>query len=306
MSKESALNLVASQPAEIRPSLVTGPTPENAKAAANPAVENKGALPDSPHSAQLAHLMKKEAKFQQDREAFKKEQEEFRAIKAKVEDVYKKTEAFEATRKVDPIKAMRDLGFSEKEIIDYLSQDEVQIPPEERAQKAVQAEIEKFKQEQLKEQKEAQTKKDQDIIQTFRGQLKTLLQSNTDKYEIASYYGPQAEELMFNIAVEEAKEGRTIDIHSIAEDVEDYYMKEYESLKKLKKLTPQQEVQVETKKVDRTRTITPPEDIVKPKVSTLTNKIMATSASLARPSGAETREQKRERLEQMIRNGWTR
>lgn len=290
---------------EVRVSPVTGIIPENAKEMANPSVENGGVVPPSPHSTQLSHLMKKEARLQTDKEAFKKEQEEFKALKARVQEVYDKAENFEKTRKVDPVKALKELGFSEKEIIDYLSIDDPELSPEERAQRAAQAEIKKFRDEEAEKALQARKNNDSQLVEKFKKDVSALIQADLEKYELCAHYGPAAEQLIFDIAVEEAKEKRPIDIASIAEDVEKFYIEDFDSVKKLKKLTPHEEAIVEeAKEIQRSRVVHPPQEIVKPRATTLTNKITATSASLAKPTDrVETRDEKRARLEQMIRGG---
>lgn len=291
---------------EAKSSPVTGPIPVEGTKVINPELQ----------STQLSHLAKKESKMMADREAYKKEreaflkeQEEFKSVKVRVEDVYKKAMAFEETRKKDPIKALSDLGFTEKEIVDYLSREEetAKISPEDLAKKAAQDEIQKYKDEQTKKADEAQKANDTTQIQKFRGQLTSQITANPEKYELCAHHGAVAEEIMFGIALEEAKEGKTPNIESIANEVEEFYLKEYESMSKLKKLTPKQEAVLQAKQPERSRVVQPPEALQKPKVTTLTNRIAPTAAAAAKAvSVPETREQKRARIEQLIRNGLTR
>lgn len=309
MSKESALSLASqNQPApEVRVSPVSGNIPENVKEEANPAVENGGIVPQPLHSTELNQLAKKEAKLLAERDAFRREQEEFKTLRTRVQEVYDKAQAFETTRKADPLKALKELGFNEKEIIDFLSLEDAsaQISPEERAQKAAQAEIQKFKDEAAKEKQDALQAKNQALVQEFKGQLTSVVSKNPEKYELCAYHGPVAEEIMFEIAVQEAKEGKAPDVASIANDVEEFYMQQFESMKKLKKLTPQQEAVLEaSQQPERSRTVHPSQDIVKPRMTTLTNKVATTAASFAKPlNRVESREEKRSRLEAIIRNG---
>lgn len=305
MSKETAMNFATNhQPvvSEVRVSPVTGAVPENAKEAANPAVENGGVVPPSPQSSQLAHLAKKEQKLQFEREAFKKEQEEFKALKLRAQEFYDKAKAFEDTRKLDPIKAMKDLGFTEKEIIDYLSQEEA---PKPTTEEVVQAELKKYKDEEIKKAQEIQKANDTVLVQKFREQLTSTIAAEPEKYELCAHHGAVAEEIMFEIAVEEAKSGQTPNVKSIADEVEDFYLQQYQAMSKLKKLTPKEEALLEAKQPERTRVVHPPQEVVKPKPTTITNRLAATSAALIKPSSrTETREEKRSRLEAMIRNGF--
>ena len=303
MSRDAAMTYATGGQApvpEVKVSPVTGVVPEKAKEAANPAVENGGTVPTPLVSTQLSHIAKQEAKVLADRQALKKEQEEFKALKARVQEVYDKAQKFEETRKADPIKAMKELGFSEKEIIDYLAQEEA---PKPSTEEIVQAELKKFKEEEAKKLAEAQKANDQVVINKFKTQLSSIVSSEPEKYELCAHHGPIAEEIMFNIALQEAKEGRPIDPKSIVEDVEEFYLNQFQAMSKLKKLTPKEEaILVAKQEPERTRVVHPPQDVPKPK--TLTNKIAATTAAIAKPvNRPESREEKRARLEAMIRNG---
>lgn len=302
MSKETALAMSAPTAPEAKASPVTGAVPTDAKTVANPAVENGGVVPPSLASTQLSHLAKKEAKLQAERDQFKKEREEFEELKTKVKGVYDKATLFEETRKKDPIKAFKELGFTEKEIIDYLAQEEA---PKPSTEEIVQAELKKFQDEQTKKAKEIQAKRDQETVQKFKIQLSDVVKSDPQKYELCAYHGPMAEQLMFDIAVEEAKAGEAPDPKSIADDVEEFYLNQFEAMRKLNKLTPKQEAVLEKAQPERSRTVHSPQDTVKPKATTLTNKIAATSASIAKPK-SESPQEKRARLEALVRQGLTR
>lgn len=308
MSRDAAMNYAnqgQAPVAEVKVSPVTGAIPEKAKEEANPSVENGGSVPQPMVSTQLSHIAKQEAKILAERQAFKKEQEEFKAMRARVEEVYNKANAFEETRKKDPIKAMKDIGFTEKEIIDYLAQEEA---PKLSTEEVVQAEIKKYKEEEENKAKEAQKKNDQVLIQKFRGQLNDVVKADPAKYELCAHHGAVAEEIMFEIAVEEAKTGQVPDVKSIADEVEDFYLQQFQAMSKLKKLTAKQEAILEAKEPERSRVVHPPQDLVKPKTTTLTNKIAATTAAIAKPQNrTETRDEKRARIEALIKaNGLTR
>lgn len=307
MSKEQAMSYATHMnpiTPEVRSSPVTGMVPENAKEAANPAVENGGVVPQPMVSSQLNHLAKKEAKLLAEREAFKKEQEEFQVLRTRAQEFYDKAKAFEDTRKADPIKAMKDLGFTEKEIIDYLSQEEA---PKASTEEIVQAELKKYKEEEQLKVVEAQKVNDQKLITQFRTTLSSIVTKDPEKYELCAHHGAVAEEIMFELALQEAKEGKIPNPESIAQEVEDFYYQQFEAMSKLKKLTPKEQAVLEAAKPERTRVVHPPQDVVKPKATTLTNRIAATTAAIAKPANrTETREEKRSRLEALIRNGLTR
>ncbi len=296
MSKETALAMTSAPVAEAPISPVTGIV----KDSPNPAIENGGIVPQPLVSTQITHLAKKEQKLLEEREVFKKEMEAFKEREAKVKEVWEKATAFEETRKKDPIKALRDIGFTEKEIVDYLSQEET---PKLSTEEVVQIELKKFKEEEAKKVKEEQAKKDQGEIQRFKNRISSVILSNPEKYELCAYNGPAAEEIMFGIALEEAKSGVVSTPEQLAEEVEEFYLEQFEQMKKLKKLTPKQEALLEGKEPIRSRVVHAPQEVVKPK--TITNKMTVTSAALAKPSDKiETPKEKRARLEAMIRNGW--
>lgn len=304
MSRESAMSLAAPVTPEVNISPVTGIVPENVAEAANPSVENGGAIPQPMVSTQMSHLAKKEAKLLAEREAFKKEQEEFQSIKTRAQEFYDKAKAFEEGRAKDPIKALRDLGFTEKEIVDYLSQEEA---PKPSTEEIVQAELKKFKDEEAKKVTDAQKAKDEQLVTQFKSQLSAVVAANPEKFELCAHYGSIAEEIMFGVALEEAKDGKTPDAQSIAEDVEEYYLNQYKAMGSLKKLTPKQEVAQITPPPERSRVVHPRQDIVKPKATTLTNKIAATSAAVAAQKRHETYQEKRARIEAAIKeHGLTR
>lgn len=304
MSKESALSMASQNqpPSEVRTNPITGNIPENAKQAANPAVENAGVVPQPLQSTQLAHLAKKESKLLADRQAFQKEQEEFKTLKARVQEVYDKAQAFEKTRKEDPIKALREVGFTEKEIVDYLSQEDA---PKPSTEEVVQAEIKKFKDEEAQKVVEAQKTRDQQLVEQYKSQIPTLLAANPEKFELCHYYGSVAEELIFETAIEWAKAGKTPDTKAIAEDVEEYYEGLYREAGKLKKFAPAVVAPI-IKTPERSRIVHPPQEVEKPKPTTLTNRLVPTGAAVERGAARkETPQEKRARLEAMLRAGFT-
>lgn len=295
--------LTAPQTPEIKPSPVTGAVPENAKEAANPALENKGVVPQLP-STQLSHIAKKEARVLADREVLKKEQEALRLDREKVDQILKIKNDFDETRKKDPIKALRDIGFTEKEIVDYLSQEDA---PKLSTEEIVQLEIKKMREDDAKKATEAQKANDTILVNKFKSSLSEVVATDPLKYELCAHHGPMAEEIMFNLAVEEAKEGKIPDPKSIAEEVENFYYEQKISMDKLKKFAPKEDlVPLTPKVIERTRTVHPSQDVVKPKATTLTNKLAATSAAIAKPANrTESPSEKRARLEAMIRIGFS-
>ena len=113
MSKEAAMASLTGTPA---PAAAVTPATETSAAAAKP------------ESDRFAHLAKREAHLV-NRDKDLKERE----LKAKA--LLDKGELFEATRKKNPVEALKLIGFTETDILNYLAeQDSVPDPtPEEKA-----------------------------------------------------------------------------------------------------------------------------------------------------------------------------
>lgn len=305
MSKESAMAMTGST-APVNHSILTGEIPNGvstnpgltAEQTTNPVVER--AL----DSDRFAILAKKEAKIVREQQAFKAEQAKLADEKTRLTEFYNKIQRYEELKKADPIAAIKELGFSETDLFNYLSGQEKKEPTtEELASKAAQDAIDKFKVEQSKIQNEAQKARDDGIIKRFRGQIGESIEKNKDKYEYCAFNGPLAQELAFDLVNQVLKDSKGSELLSIDEAldmVENYYEEQDKSMSTLKKRQPKVEAApIKSKEPERTRTITPP--IGAPATKTLSNKVSPTVASTVKR--VETHEQKKTRLIEALKRG---
>lgn len=221
MSRESALELLTTGSVTPPPATVEAtPAPEAPKETPKPAEDDK---------ARFERLAKHEAKVQADRAALKAEQEASQKQIKAAQDVYKQYSDFEAARKNDPIKALKMLGITEAELVNFLAAEE--LSPEAKAEKAVDAKIKEYeakvqaeKDAQTKAQTEAQTQAEQKAVSDFQGQVSTLVKSNKDKFEYCNWYGKEAEDLIWETVVEYHKlDGELLNAQEAAELVENFY-----------------------------------------------------------------------------------
>lgn len=305
MSKESAMAMTGST-APVNHSILTGEIPNGvstnpgltAEQTTNPVVER--AL----DSDRFAILAKKEAKIVREQQAFKAEQAKLADEKTRLTEFYNKIQRYEELKKADPIAAIKELGFSETDLFNYLSGQEKKEPTtEELASKAAQDAIDKFKVEQSKIQNEAQKARDDGIIKRFHGQIGESIEKNKDKYEYCAFNGPLAQELAFDLVNQVLKDSKGSELLSIDEAldmVENYYEEQDKSMSTLKKRQPKVEAApIKSKEPERTRTITPP--IGAPATKTLSNKVSPTVASTVKL--VETHEQKKTRLIEALKRG---
>lgn len=278
MSKDSAVAMVAGIPAPP----VAQVSPQAIEVKAQPEQSTKAL-----ESPRIAMLMKKEAELVRQREEFKKQQELFGkdsdSLKAKSSEYDKFMEAQGRSK----AEAMRMLGWTQEDIVNAMAEMEDKTPPEERARRAAQDEIAKFRQEEAKRQAEAKAVKDKSLIDNFRADIGKQVTADPVKYEYINHYGPVAEELIYNTVEETLRDsGELITIQEAADMVEAYYDGEAEKLLAKNKLKAklQAQVPVETK----------PKAEHKPS-PTLSSKTIATTASTT-VYKKETPSEKRERL----------
>jgi hypothetical protein len=293
MSKETAL-------ASLTASIPTAPT-GTATIPASP----EGAIAPAPKaeldSTRLNHLMKKESELVKQREAYKKEFESFQAEKEKMKEIQTKLNQFEEMKVKDPIKALKLMGFSEADLINFLSGEEDKSTPEEKATKIAQTEIAKFKEEQAKKEQEQVEKRNSELITQFKSDINKTITSDPIKYEFCNHYGAVAEELIYDTVNEVLKEsGELITTKEAAELVEEYYEESYKAMNTLKKVSataaPTTEQQLEQKKEEAKDKFLKPQP-----AKTLTNKTTATVASTT-VFKKETPSEKKARLIQKLYN----
>lgn len=298
MSKEAAMALATGQPVtQVNPSLITGDM--GAVATPPPPTEVPGL--DSDRFAQFA---KKEAKRVQEEKIFKEERAQFEEERTKLRTVADKIHAFEEKRKTDPVSALKDIGFTETEVFNFLAaQEKKEATPEEVARAIAVEEVTKFKEEQASAAAELQKAKEVKLVSSYTASVVAAIKSDPEKYEYANFYGESAQELGLEFATQCAKLGQTVpDAKEVADYVENYYEEADQAMATIKKRQPKIESQTTDgakKEPVRTRTVTPPVGFTPSK--TLTNKTTATVASTI--SRKETHEQKKERLIAAVKAG---
>lgn len=276
MSKEAAMAIATGTPVIAEAPPITTQTPLASE-------------PVSLESTRFAQFAKKEAQLVKEREAMKLE-------RAKYDEVNKKVQAFEDKRKTDPVAALRDVGFSETEIFNFLAAEtdakEKASNPEEIARRVAQEELKKRDDEQSKNAQTAQEKKNAEIIDTYKKSITDVIKNGADKFKANTHFGPVAEEMAFLVAEEAVKAGDDApSAQEAAEIVEEYYKMQYEDLKTL--FEPKVQAKVEAPVAqDKTKTLAPMLQHNKPK--TITNQVVATTASTIQKK--ESRSEKRERL----------
>lgn len=306
-------------------SMLTGQAPSVAQTSTEGQVATVGPeVPKAPDQGQLdssrfAQLAKKEAQLVKEREETKRDREAIAAEKAKLKAIQEKFARFEEKRKTDGIAALKELDYTEADFFNWAAAQEKPEPtPEEKiaqaAEAAAEARIKKFEEEQQAKLAKEQAERDQSLITSFKSDISSALEASKEKLEYCAYYGPLAEELAYEFVVEAVRQSQGKDCptaQEALEAVEAYYEEQDKAMSSIKKRSPQQqptpEPEATGKAPERSRTVTPgypKEEQPKPTINksrTLSNAATATVAS-TRPR-VETREQKRERLMEYLRNG---
>jgi hypothetical protein len=258
------------------------------------------------NSKAFSHLAKKEAELQRQRQ-------EINAEKAKIDGINKQYNEFLRQKKEDPIAALKTLGFSEADVFNYMAaQQPVEQTPEEKAVAAASAaaelKIKAFEEAQAKKELEQQKAADNTLIRGYRNDVAKVIQSDPNKFEYCAYHGPVASDLIYEtvLAVVKNSGGKDVpDPHEAAEMVEEYYEQQDQAMMTLKKRQPKLPASTPppAKEPERTRTLVEKPKYEPPKPArTLTKNATVTAAS-AKSVSNETRDQKRERLMQRLRDG---
>lgn len=281
MSKESALALIPSTPTSVLP--VEAPALETPKE------------PTQLDSTRFSHLAKKEQQLQKEREAFKLEQRLINEEKEKLKPIHEKLQKFEELKTKDMVAAIKSLGFSDTDVMNYFASLEDTSTPEEKATKAAQSEIQKFKDEQSRLQAEAQAKSGERLVNDFRKNVDTLITSDKDKFEYCNYYDTEAKALIEEtmLSVIEQSEGNDVDYKEVVQLVEDFYEERDKSMNSLKKRNPIKETPIEQQieqKIEEKLSERP-----KSNSNALSSKASASISSTQSPKN-ESREDKKARL----------
>jgi hypothetical protein len=317
MSRESALAQVPQ--ADIPPSVPFTETPNGTKAP-----DNEMETPSTPStpepelkSTPFSRLAQQEAELVRRKQEFARERDQVNSEREKLLQVKKTYDEYLQAKQKDPIQALKMLGFTETDIINYLAdQAPVEETPEQKAAKAgeaaAEAKIKAFEETQRKKGLEEQERADRALVDTYMSSVGQTLTANKDKFEYCNYFGDQAKEQIYEtVKAVIALEGEAITPMEAAEMVEAYYEEtDKEMSTTIKKRQPKEPTPApETPDViTRTRTVTPgfpnepqPNPVIQ-KSRTLHQAATSTMAS-ARLNRNETKEQKRERLIEALRSG---
>lgn len=244
-------------------------------------------------SARFAAIAKKEQRAVHRELELKKKELELQAKEKELTAKLTPFQEFELQRAKDPVAALRGLGFSETDIFNWLAQSEKkELTPEEKAEAAAQKKIDEFKKEQADKETQTKTRAEQETIARFKTRLKGFLEVNKEKYEHCAYQGVIAETEAYFLTEQIAKDtGKLPSIDEVYTALEQFYDDEHQARLKLKKYQPKVEPEVIQQ---------PKKDEPVPRgTKTITNAATATIASTVKR--VETREQKRERLINQIR-----
>jgi hypothetical protein len=305
MSREAAMAIAASN----TPATTEAPALENNAALAAVEGEKAPAAPvDDLVSTRIAQIAKKEAKYQAEVEAYKKQLAEFNQNKAKFDPFYERYKQFEEMKAKDPVAAIKLLGFSDTDYINFVAGQEDKSTPEERAEKIAEAKIAAFEKKQQEKEAAALNQRHQETISQFQKSIGNTIKADPEKFELCNFYGEAAEQLIYETVNEGFKQELETNPDAVpmsaaeaAELVEAYYEEHAAKMAALKKLNKQKteiEAPVAAKKDEPLRAEVKPG---MPKKTTLTNNAAPTvAATVKRP---ESRTEKRERLMAALRAG---
>lgn len=290
MSKEGALAVATGTPA-----------PQGAKnehTTESPAAAIPAGTPTDEQRVQA--LIKKEVSLVKDREALKKKETEWQQKVEQAEKLLARDKEYDETKKTDKIKALKMLGWDDNDIFEALAESAPrEKTPEELARAAAQDEIKKENDRRAAESKDAESKRNADLIKGLQVKISTVVDKNPDKYEFCKFNGKIAEDLIYSTIEEVVKsEGKLLTAEEAADLVEGYYEEQaklMDGLKKRKPVAPAEPAQVEQVAEVKAQ----PQQAGKPK--TLTNNVRPTATASAPKK--ETAEQKRARLEDALRQG---
>ena len=204
-------------------------------------------------SVRLNQLMKKEARLVQEREQFKKEREQYLKEAEETKKWTDMRNEFERLKSSDPIQALKFAGFSETDLMNFLSSNQEEVTPEQKAVKLAQQEINKFKEEQAKKEKDLldaqeKSKREQEskILEKFQSDIAEHIASDSEKYELCNFYGQQAQDLVYEVISTGLRESNEmLSIDEAAKMVEEYFEEQANQMISLKKLAPKQPKVVE-------------------------------------------------------------
>lgn len=296
MSKESALAQATGTPA---PALDASTAPKDQVLDASTTPNTTSSDPN------VQALLKKEVRLVKEQEAFKLKQREWEEKVKRADALLERDRQFDETKKKDSFAALKMLGFTDTEIVNGLA---AATPSEKTAEETA----EEIARRVLKENndaldvkaKEAEAKKNVEVIDRFQKSIGSMIDANPDKYEFCKFNGSAAQELIYETVAETLKDsGKLLTVSEATDLVEKYYEDRSAEMTKLKKLTPKEAV-TEVKAEPKRETVVHPKiDDNKPRpTKTLTNRVAPTVTTGQR---SESPSEKRERLAQVLRSGDT-
>jgi len=305
MSREAAMAVATAGANHPHPSNPAPTATVPSQSQAQPQTANQGLpstqTPPDVNAQRMALFAKKEAQLQAEREKIKAEWAEKKRVLDQAQEYNKKWEQFEALKKTNKQEALKMAGFSVEDLVNLAADENGKVKSPEEIAKEVEEKVEKKVDEKLaaREQKLTQ-EQNQKLINNFKGQIKAQMTKNADKYDAAIVYGAEAEGLAYHFVVENLKQNPDEPLMTVSEALEmanKYYQDKLDAAgyKKAPKV----------ENVPHGTTTTE----VKPALTsansgrsrTLTNAVTATSQALN--PGKETKEQKRERLINALREG---
>lgn len=313
MSKESAMALFGAQTSGNTPTTQEPPAAQAVNEVNTPASGAPATTGEPLKSQRFNEFAKKEAEIVRMRQ-------QIAADRKELEEPMRVYKEFQTKKSSDPIAAMKLLGFSETDIFNYMA---ASAPPEltaeekaiKAAEAATDAKIKAFEDAQAKKQTDQQAIVDKQSIQSFQAELGKTIQANKEKFEYCAYKGEEAQDLAYELTVAVFRDTKGKDLLKPEEAIqmaEDHYEAEDKAMSGIRKRQPAESkapVAAPSAPV-RTRTMVTnhgagPVETPKPTLNhtrTLTNAATSTMASM-RQARNESKDQKRERLINMLRGG---
>ena len=319
MSKASALSLLSGVPAAeiqtqaslLTPDVKTHDKPDlkvtSADPPAAPNVDDKAEPKDELNSSRLAIFAKKEAAIQREREALKKEREDWeKGEKAKAAEIVAKGKQFDETFSKDKLAALKMLGYSDADIINMVTavEEKKEIPslPKEEIERIAEEKTKALREELAAEKKQLAQERDERLISNLKSSIKDTIKNKAEKYDYCNFEGEEAESQAYEFIVHELKETKgahLLTVDEALEMTEEYYeMRDKARLEAVKKRAAANPsappaAPSATKDGQIPRSNIP----VRPK--TLTNNLTATTAATVAPQN-ESRSEKKERLAKLL------
>ena len=280
MSKAAALEMLTGTPSQATSgSLVTGEIPKDVTPATEvtpPASETPAAKPE-PQSDRLAILVKKEAALQKERETLKKEREAWLAEKTEADQLRTRIKEFDETAKKDKMAALRMIGWSDEDIVNIIAASEQKATdPIEEARRIATEEAQKLRQEIADEKVKAEKERNNQLIGKLKNDILSTIEKEAEKFEICAFRGPEAQEQVYEVIVENLKtNNELLSVNDALAIVEEYYEEEAKALQGLKKFKAATPLEAPKLNGEPPKSNTPQPA----KSKTLTNSVTATSTA---------------------------